>query len=183
VIGPLYNPPFAVRNEDMQRGFLGYDASFMLDVVVTALVLIVPALAWTIYLAKARRYTLHRNGQLVLAAVLLIAVSLFELDMRLSGGWEKIVNHDPTHPRLTGPALEQVRTILYVHLAFAVSTPLLWAVTIILAYKRFPNPPFPGPHSHRHKKLGWLSVIDLVMTSITGLTFYYMAFVRMAANP
>jgi putative membrane protein len=70
--------------------------------------------------------------------------------------------------------------MLYVHLCFAVSTPFLWGATIFLALKRFPNPPVPGPHSALHKKLGWLSVIDLVMTSVTGLAFYYMAFVRTA---
>jgi hypothetical protein len=28
-----------------------------------------------------------------------------------------------------------------------------------------------------HKTLGWLSTIDLVLTSFTGLMFYYVAFV------
>ena len=162
----------------MTRGFLGYDASFMLDVVVCALVAVVPILVWAIVEAKAGRFTRHRNIQLVLAAVLLLTVLLFELDMRLQGGWQNIVNHDAAKPRLTGEALEQVRMLLYVHLCFAISTPLLWGTTIYLALKRFPNPPMPGPHSQLHKKLGWISVIDLVMTSVTGLGFYYMAFVR-----
>jgi putative membrane protein len=162
----------------MTRGFLGYDASFMLDVVVCALVAVVPILVWAIIEAKSGRYTRHRNIQLVLAAVLLLTVLLFELDMRLQGGWQNIVNHDASKPRLTGEALEQVRMLLYVHLCFAISTPVVWGATIYLALKRFPNPPMPGPHSQLHKKLGWISVIDLVMTSVTGLGFYYMAFVR-----
>ncbi len=163
----------------MTRGFLGYDASLMLDVVVCALLAVVPLLAWALYAVKVqRRYTLHRNLQLVLAAVLLVAVLLFEIDMRLQGGWENIINRDPASPRLTGDALEQVRYLLYVHLVFAISTPFLWGATISLALKRFPNPPLPGPHSSLHKKLGWLSVIDIVMTSVTGLAFYYLAFVR-----
>jgi putative membrane protein len=162
----------------MTRGFLGYDASFMLDVVVCALVAVVPILVWAIVEAKAGRFVRHRNIQLVLAAVLLLTVLLFELDMRLQGGWQNIVNHDPANPRLTGEALDQVRTLLYVHLCFAISTPLLWGTTIFLALKRFPNPPLPGPHSQLHKKLAWLSVVDLVMTSVTGLAFYYMAFVK-----
>ena len=163
----------------MTRGFLGYDASFMLDVVVCALVAVVPLLLWGLYAVKVqRRYALHRNIQLTLAAVLLVAVLLFEIDMRLQGGWQNIVNRDPAHPRLTGEALDQVRNLLYVHLFFAISTPFLWGATIYLALKRFPNPPLPGPHSSLHKKLGWLSVIDIVMTSVTGLAFYYLAFVR-----
>lgn len=163
----------------MKRGFLGYDASPMLDVVVCALVLVVPALIWTVYQARfGRRYRWHKSGQIILAIVLLAAVGLFELDMRLQGGWEKIVNRDPDHPRLTGAAFEQVQTLLYVHLCFAITTPVLWGVTIGYALRRFSNPPVPGTHSRLHKTLGWASVVDLVMTSVTGLAFYYVAFVR-----
>jgi putative membrane protein len=169
------------RTSIMTRGFLGYDASFMLDVVVCALVAVVPVLLWSLYEVKVRhRYTAHRNLQVMLAAVLLVAVLLFEIDMRLQGGWQNIINRDPAKPRLTGAALDDVRTILYIHLFFAVSTPVLWAATLIHAFRRFANPPVPGPASHLHKKLGWLSMLDLVMTSITGLAFYYMAFVRPA---
>ncbi|MBX3444648.1 MAG: DUF420 domain-containing protein [Planctomyces sp.] len=165
----------------MQRGFLGYNASPMLDVVVCALVLVVPALIWTVWLARSKKnYRLHKIGQLVLAVVLLAAVGLFELDMRLQGGWERIVNRDPDQPRLTGAALDAVRQLLYVHLAFAISTPFLWAATIALALRRFRDPPAPGPHSRLHVRLGWISVADLVATSVTGLAFYYMAFVRTA---
>jgi hypothetical protein len=153
----------------------------MLDVVVCALVLVVPALIWTVSQAKiSRRYRLHRNGQIVLATVLLAAVALFELDMRLQGGWETIVNRDPANPRLSGAALDQVRMLLYVHLCFAITTPILWAVTIGYALRRFSKPPAPGAHSPLHKTLGWLSVVDLVLTSVTGLAFYYAAFVKTA---
>ena len=60
---------------------------------------------------------------------------------------------------------------------FAISTPFFWAATIYLALKRFPSPPVPGPHSGLHKKLGWISATDITLTSITGLLFYYYAFI------
>jgi len=53
----------------------------------------------------------------------------------------------------------------------------LWATTLTLALKRFPSPPAPAAHSRLHKMLGWMSTVDLVLTSFTGLMFYYMAFV------
>ena len=164
----------------MMNGFLGYDSSLMLDVVVCALVLIVPTLLWSVYLVKFRRqFTLHRNIQVTLGIVLLIAVSAFEVDLQLvHGGWENVVNKPDKEPRLTGDALETVRTILWVHLVFAISTPFLWATTLVLAWRRFPNPPQPGPHSRLHKMLGWASAIDISMTAVTGLIFYYYAFIR-----
>jgi len=161
------------------NGFLGYNASFMLDFVVTALVGLVPLLLFSLYVVRYfRNYRLHRTLQLVIGLILLVAVILFEVDMQwVHGGWENIVNKDPDAPRLTGDAFLKVRQVLRLHLLFAVTTPLIWGVTLGLAWKKFPHPPVPGRHSRMHKLLGWLSVIDLIMTALTGIWFYYLAFV------
>lgn len=161
----------------MSHGFLGPDAStFMLDFVVTALVLVVPALLASLYLVKVKRnYLAHRNLQLALAGVLLVAVIAFEVDIRAHGGWREIVGARKVP--LSVEQLETVKWTLYVHLVFAISTPLLWGTTIVMALKRMPKPPAPCEHSRLHKTLGWLSVIDLVLTSATGLLFYYRAFI------
>ncbi|MCA9089080.1 MAG: DUF420 domain-containing protein [Planctomycetaceae bacterium] len=162
----------------IQHGFLGNDASFMLDFVVVALVLVVPVLLYSLYVVKFQhKYGLHRFLQIALGITLLVAVGLFEIDMRLHGGWENIVNKDPAAPRLGEAQLAAVRQVLGIHLIFAISTPFLWGTTLFLALKRFAKPPVPGTHSKLHKTLGWLSVVDLVATSVTGLWFYYVAFV------
>lgn len=162
----------------MKNGFLGYDTSFMLDFVVCALVLIVPILLYSLAAVKLqRKYALHRNLQVSLGLILLVAVVAFEVDMRLYGGWENIVNKDSGNPRLSAEQLAEVKQVLYIHLIFAISTPFLWGTTLYLALKRFANSPMPGPHSKLHKTLGWLSVLDIVATSVTGLWFYYVAFV------
>lgn len=160
----------------MAHGFLGYQSTFMLDFVVTALVLIVPALVASLFLVKVRHnYVAHRNLQIILSGVLLVAVLAFEVDIRSHGGWEQIVG--ARSPALSVDQLATIKQTLYVHLVFAISTPLLWATTITLALRRMPNPPAPCPHSRLHKTLGWLSVLDLVLTSATGLLFYYRAFI------
>lgn len=159
----------------MTDGFLGFRASLMLDVVVCALVLVVPLLLYSLYVVKVRRnYTLHRNLQMLLGIVLGIAVIAFEIDMRMQGGWEQIVGKR----EIASDHFEQIRKMLYVHLVFAISTPFLWTATIVLALRRFANPPLPSPHSRLHKKLGWLATIDITLTSVTGLMFYYLAFVK-----
>ncbi len=160
----------------MSHGFLGYSSTFMLDFVVTALILIVPVLLTSLYLVKVRRnFVAHRNLQLALAGVLLVTVVAFEVDIRAHGGWRQIVG--TRTPALSAEQLEVVKQTLYVHLVFAISTPLLWGVTITLALKRMPKPPAPCEHSRLHKTLGWLSVSDLLLTSTTGLLFYYRAFI------
>lgn len=161
----------------MTDGFLGYRTSFMLDFVVVALILIVPILVYSLYVVKVQhKYVLHRNLQLLLGIILLVAVGLFEIDLQLvQGGWAKVVSKRPTP--LTAEQLNFVQTVLRVHLIFAISTPFLWAATIVLAMRRMPSPPGPSAHSRLHKSLGWISTIDIVLTSVTGLIFYYFAFV------
>ncbi len=162
----------------MTDGFLGYRTSLMLDLVVCSLVLVVPALVYSIYLVKVRRrFVAHRNIQLTLAVVLLAAVSAFEFDMQqVQGGWQHVVAKRVVP--LTAEQLQSVRYVLWIHLVFAVSSPVIWAATILLALQRMPKPPAPCAHSELHKKLGWLATIDLTLTSITGLWFYYVAFMR-----
>ncbi len=161
----------------MTDGFLGYRTSFMLDFVVVALILIVPILVYSLYVVKVQhKYVLHRNLQLLLGIILLVAVGLFEIDLQLvQGGWAKVVAKRPTP--LTAEQLNFVQTVLRVHLIFAISTPFLWAATIVLALRRMPSSPGPSAHSRLHKSLGWISTIDIVLTSVTGLIFYYFAFV------
>lgn len=159
----------------MAKGFLGYPSTLMLDVVVCALILVVPVLLFSIYLVKYRRsYLWHRRLQTGLGLALLVTVCLFELDMRLHGGWQAILKQRAV--LLTEEQLQWVSRILLVHLVFAVSTVVLWAVTLTHGWKRIPHPPQPSPHSTTHKRLGWLSTITLILTSATGLVFYYYAF-------
>ncbi len=163
----------------MKHGFLGYNASFMLDFVVSALVLIVPVLVWSIWLVKFRRaYLLHKRVQIALSAVLLLAVIAFEVDTQLvHGGWQAIVNKPSEPPQRSETELLEIARVLRIHLIFAISTPILWAITLGLALRRFDDPPTPGPHSRTHKTLGWISTLDLTLTAVTGLWFYYVAFV------
>jgi len=163
-------------------GFLGYRTSFMLDFVVCALVIIVPVLVTSLCLVKfGRRYDQHRFLQTFLCAVLLVAVGAFEVDLQLiQGGWENVVQKSYTGPDDAALFAERIQTAqpwLWLHLVFAITTPLLWIVTIAMAWRKFPSPPTPAAHSRVHRRLGWLSAIDVTLTAITGLVFYYVAFV------
>jgi putative membrane protein len=159
----------------MATGFLGYPSTLMLDVVVCALALVVPALFFSIYLVKFRRnYLWHRRLQTGLGIALLVTVCLFEIDMRWHGGWQAILKQRSV--LLTDEQLQWVSRVLLIHLVFAVSTVILWTATLTHGWRRIPRPPQPSPHSGLHKRLGWLSTIALTLTSVTGLVFYYYAF-------
>jgi putative membrane protein len=155
------------------NGFLGTRATFMLDVLVLAMGLVVVVLAWSIYQVKyRRRYELHKWVQVSLGAVLLVAVIVFEVDVRLNGWQERAAGE------LGGHASRLVMTSLAIHLVFAVSSSILWPVVILRALLNFPSPPAPGPHSQFHVPWARVAAIDMFITAITGWTFYYLAFVR-----
>ena len=159
----------------MQDGFLGYQTTFMLDVVAIALFVVVLVLAWSLFAVKVQKnYLLHKRLQILLGVVLLIAVGLFEVDIRLQGGIDGIL------AKRTIPLSSLQRTffnqLLIVHLVFAITTVAVWAVTLTLALRRIPSPPGPCAHSELHKKLGWISALDITATSITGLLVYYYGF-------
>ena len=160
-------------------GFLGSRGSLMLDVVFLAMFVVLPLLALSIYLVKIRgKYRLHKMLQLVMAAVLLGAVLLFEIDMRVNG-WEHRAEPSPYFDaghKWSCPA----GISLIVHLCFAVPTLLLWIFVVVQALRNFSRPPAPGAHSAAHARTGWLAASGMALTAATGWIFYWLAFVAMA---
>lgn len=154
----------------MLDGFIPHSrATFMLDLVAVAMVIIVPVLAWSIRLVKVHRnYALHRMVQLILGCVLLFAVVLFEIDMRIHG-WRELAKTSRFYGNWLMP-------VLYVHLFFAIITTILWIVTITQALRKFDNPPVPNAYSPKHKSLAIFAAIGMFCTAVTGWAFYVMAF-------
>ncbi|MGD9724037.1 MAG: DUF420 domain-containing protein [Pirellulales bacterium] len=155
-------------------GFLGTRASFMLDVVVLAMVALLPSLAFSIYQVMVRRrYALHKTIQLTLGMVLLVTVALFEADMRI-GGWR---HRAEASPYAGHNGTDWVTVALAIHLCFAVTSALLWIIVIARALREFPVPVAPSAHSPWHRRVGMAAAIDMACTAVTGWIFYYLAFV------
>ena len=153
------------------EGFLGTRASLMLDVVFLAMFVVILVLAWSIHQVRQGRFALHKRTQIILAVVLLAAVTAFEIEMRVYGWQSRAAGS------LDGAPAPAVWYALYVHLVFAISSAVLWPVVIVRALRQFPNPPEPGQHSPSHRLWGRLAAADMVMTSVTGWIFYWLAFV------
>jgi len=159
-------------------GFLGNRATFMLDVVFLAMFVVVPVMGWSIYQVKyRRRYLLHKRVQVSIGLVLLIVVTLFEIDMRVNG-WRERAAASPYYSALWTEGW--VNWSLWIHLTFAVSTSLLWIFVIVQALRKFPRPPLPNEYGPRHKFWATIAAVDLCLTALTGWTFYWLAFVATA---
>lgn len=156
-------------------GFLGTRASFMIDFVVVAMVVILPLLAWSILqVRRGHRYQVHKQVQVTLGIILLVTVAVFEADIRINGWRDRAASS-----AFAGGdgATDWISVALGIHLTFAVSTALLWILVITRALRNFASPPTPGAHSAWHRRFGWLAAIDMACTAVTGWIFYWMAFV------
>jgi hypothetical protein len=158
-------------------GFIpGSRGSLMLDVVFLAMFLVVPTLLVSVYLVRYRRqYTLHKQIQLTLGTVLLIAVTAFEVDMRFFTDWTALAGPSPYFDAAHKWSCP-VGLSLIVHLSFAVPTLLLWIVVIVQALRHFPAPPMPGQHSTWHRRWGMIATAGMVLTAVRGWLFYWLAF-------
>jgi len=155
-------------------GFLGTRASLVLDLLAVAMIVIVAVLGWSVYQVRfRRRFQLHKWTQVILGAMLLVAVIVFEIDIRIHG-WE-----DRASGAIGGAAPPIVWYALYIHLLFSISTLVLWPIVIVRALRNFPdNPPLPNQHSRWHIRWARVAAIDMVLTAISGWIFYWLAFAR-----
>ena len=151
-------------------GFLGSRASVGMDVVIVGLFALLPVLAVSILAVRRGLYQLHKTLQLVIIGALLAAIVVFEVDIRLISDWKVRAAPSPYWPVGVGTALA-------IHLVFAVSTLVLLLWVLVEALRRFPAPPQPNPHSRRHRLMARCAAADLLVTTVTGLIFYWMAFI------
>jgi putative membrane protein len=165
-----------MRDYQGLSGFLPGRASFMLDVVVVTMFFVLLALAWSVYAVKYRKmYRSHKTVQITLASSLFVVLLLFETDVHYLSSWMERADASPYFDASTrsGPVVYA----LWIHLFFAITTFILWFLMLVRAVNRFPSPPRPNEHSREHARWGKVAAIDMVLTTVTGWIFYWMAFV------
>ncbi len=155
----------------MIDGFLpGSRANFMMDVIVLAMTILLPLMIYSIVLVRKRRaFKAHKTIQTTIGLILLVAVLLFEWDVR-THDWRPAASISPFYDSFVMP-------LLWVHVAFAVSATIMWTTTLGGALRRFVKPPSPGPYSGWHRRLGHVTAVVTVGTTVTGWIFYAVAFV------
>jgi hypothetical protein len=168
---PLATNWFTIQLPLGQSGILPSRGSLMLDVVFLATFAIVLVMGVSIFLVRQRRlFRTHARTQITLCMVLLVAITAFEIDLRFFTDWRNLARPSPYYDS------GWVDTWLWIHLCFAVPTPILWLVTAVLAVRWFGWDAVPNRHSIVHRRLGWLAAVSMTMTTLTGWIFYYVAF-------
>jgi len=154
----------------MMGGFIpGSRASLAIDTIITVTIAILPIFTFSLYMVRIRRnYALHKKIQIFLGLLLLVALSLFEVEIRIFG-WRQYAEPSPYYSTWVFP-------VLFIHLLFALTTTVLWSTTTIQAIRHFGIPPRPGPYSKEHLRLARAATISMYGTGITSAIFYWIAF-------
>ncbi len=153
-------------------GLLPTRGSLMLDVVTIAMLFIVIAMVYSIFeVRKRKNYRRHKLVQITLSSILLIAILAFEVDLQLFTDWRELAQ--PSQFYESG----WVDRALYIHLLFAIPTPLVWTYVVVQALRKFETPPTPNAHSSQHRIAGRVAGVMMFLTASTGWCFYLLAFV------
>jgi putative membrane protein len=152
------------------QGFLGTRADFLMDVVILALVAVVPLVLYNWSLARRGQYGIHKTLQVSLAVLLAVVVGLFEYNLRLQGGIFEATKASSYAGSFT------LDFWIYFHTFFAITTIIVWATLIVLSLRRFPSPPVPGAFSATHRRWGRIGMIWMLVTGVTSLPVYVYGF-------
>ncbi len=149
-------------------GFLGTSAPLYMDMITVYFALLPFLMGVAIVMAVQRRYKLHYIMQLWIYIVSIVFVVIFEIGIRMSGGFNAFIEGSITD-------YDGMTTFLIVHIVIAIISVILWSKLIYSAtkeYKRRDNKPITS-----NKKLGKIIYAGMSITSAMGVSIYYFLFV------
>lgn len=157
------------------KGFLGYQPIFMIDLVLVSQILILPLLALALYCVKKHHYRWHSRIMVLLTIILLIAVILFETEIRLNGGMKGIAAMVGREAHVT---TDFFRGLFFFHLLICGLTAPLWLYILYKGIKSFGfQNPAPTAYGATHKKTALIALGGAFLIALSGAGCYYLAFV------
>lgn len=154
----------------LPMGFLGTRADFLMDVILVVILATPFILIKSIQWVRSGQHRKHRNVQMSLIVVIMLAVILFELNVRLSGGSGSLIEGS-AYQNHTG-----FKWLLFFHIIVAVFSFSSWVGLAWWSHKRYQSS-LPGLSRHVHKLWGKLIFSGVSLTAITGGAVYYLGFV------
>jgi uncharacterized membrane protein len=142
-----------------------------MDIVLVSFALILPTLIYSWKQARAGDYTGHKRVQLTLGIALAVVVTLFEVDLTVSGGIFELTKESAYAGTVT------LNGWIIGHTIVAILTSIIWLVLIIWSLVRFEKPPEPNSFSKTHRILGRSAMILMMLTGTSAFPLYYYGFV------
>ena len=154
----------------LPQGFLGTRGDILMDLVVLSFIVILPVLVVSWRAARGGDFRKHRAIQVTLVLVLAVAVGLFEVDLKLSGGIFELTRESG----YAGTAI--LNSLIYGHTLVAISSVLVWVPLIVLSLRRFPNPPMSNTFGPTHRQWGRIGMLLMMASGLSAIPLYYVGF-------
>lgn len=152
----------------LEPGFLGTRAAFFMDMVTLYFALLPFLLGLSIRQAVIGNITLHFRSQILILLLTLVMVIIFELGVRISGGFMEYV-------KFSSISYDFFLIYMAVHIFVAMMSVAGWIYLIITSYKTYTKYGIDG--MKRHRRIGKWIFASLTLTSLMGCSIYLFLFV------
>ena len=153
-----------------QGGFLGTRATFLIDIIVSFLVILPIIVMISIFLVKRNYIKIHQFLQVSLFLISISALALFAYSVHYVEGFEYLIQKSSV-------GAKEAFVILTVHVTTVVITILIWFLTIFYALNDRKRRALPGVYSEPHKRAGRRVLLGIVMMALTSLTIYFVLYI------
>lgn len=152
------------------EGFLGTKALLFMDVVTIYFALLPFLLAFSIKYAINKEFKKHFISQSFILATTLIIVLIFEVGVRLTGGFLE-------YAKTSSISYDFLVLFLIIHIIIAILAVAGWLYLFINSYKQYKNNGFESFNQSNHKKIAKAIFISITLSSIMGICIYLFLFV------
>ena len=137
--------------------------------VITIYFMMLPFLMVSaIYMAIKKKFDLHYKMQLSIFIMTLIVIVIFEVGVRLSGGFSAFM-------QTSNANMTYMTLFLVLHILIALVSVVLYFLVIYSAYREIKL--HKEPLIYNHKLMGRLVFLGMSITSVMGTTIYYFLFI------
>ena len=150
-----------------ELGFLGTKALMYMDVITLYFGVLPFLMASAIYMAIKKRYKLHYKMQLSIYVLTLIVVAIFEIGVRISGGFSAFMEQSNAN-------YSYMLIFLVIHVLVAILSVVLYSILIYSSTQQYIFKK--EPLASNHKKMGQVVFFGMSITSIMGILIYYFLF-------
>ncbi len=154
----------------LAAGFISERSDWIIDGVLVASLALIPMLVVAFRHARGARYLNHRNLMLATTALLAVAVTAVEMDLRSKGMFAMTVGS-----RFYGTAF--LKWSAWIHIGLSTVFGVWWCALVAASWFKFPRPPRPTPFGRYHRWGGRIALVGMGLVGITGFELYIVAFV------
>lgn len=151
-------------------GFLGTKALLFMDVVTIYFALLPFLLFYSIKQAINKKYKQHFASQALILAITLVIVLVFEVGVRLTGGFIE-------YAKYSSLSYDFLLIFLIIHIIIAILAVAGWLYLFISSYKEYKTNGFTNFKNTKHKKIANAIFTSLTLTSIMGIFIYVFLFI------